>query len=73
MHFNAQDIRFVTPVYHPNIDTDGRICLEDLKPGSWNPSLTLAQLLSCVRLLMICPNADDPLVAEIVKFFIKHI
>jgi ubiquitin-protein ligase len=26
-------VRFVTPVYHPNIDAGGRICLSVLKTG----------------------------------------
>jgi ubiquitin-protein ligase len=26
-------MRFVTPVYHPNIDAGGRICLSVLKTG----------------------------------------
>lgn len=30
-------VRFVTPVYHPNIDNGGRICLDTLKmpPKVW--------------------------------------
>lgn len=29
--------RFITPVYHPNIDTFGNICLEIFEPKLWNP------------------------------------
>lgn len=29
--FEAPKIRFVTPVYHPNVDSMGRICLDLLK------------------------------------------
>jgi hypothetical protein len=30
--FEPPKVRFVTPVYHPNIDERGRICLDTLKP-----------------------------------------
>ena len=38
--FEPPKIRFLTPVYHPNIDSGGRICLDTLKMpprGSWLP------------------------------------
>ncbi|XP_071795440.1 ubiquitin-conjugating enzyme E2 T-like isoform X2 [Asterias amurensis] len=59
---------FLTPIYHPNIDTAGRICLDLLKmppTGGWKPSLSIATLLTSIRLLMSQPNADDPLMADI--------
>jgi ubiquitin-conjugating enzyme E2 T len=63
-------IKFVTPIYHPNIDGSGRICLDSLKPdpqGSWKPSLNLALVLTQIRLLMGEPNIADPLVKEIAE------
>ncbi|KAG7391243.1 Ubiquitin-conjugating enzyme E2 T [Phytophthora pseudosyringae] len=72
--FEPPKVRFVTPIYHPNIDDAGRICLDTLKmqpKGSWLPSVNLSTLLTTIRLLMAEPNADDGLMPEIADIF-KH-
>ncbi|KAK2521784.1 Ube2t [Columba livia] len=66
--FEPPKIRFLTPIYHPNIDSAGRICLDVLKlppKGVWRPSLNISTLLSSIQLLMAEPNPDDPLMADI--------
>jgi ubiquitin-conjugating enzyme E2 T len=63
-------VTFTTPVYHPNIDNEGRICLDILKmppAGSWKPILSVAQVLMHIQLLMSEPNPNDPLMADIVS------
>lgn len=60
-------VRFVTPVYHPNIDAEGRICLDILNPppkGAWKPSLNISTVLSSIALLLSEPNPDDGLVTD---------
>ena len=42
--FEPPRVRFVTPIFHPNIDSEGRICLDTLKmapQGSWAPSVNI--------------------------------
>ncbi|NXG43125.1 UBE2T enzyme, partial [Psilopogon haemacephalus] len=66
--FEPPKIRFLTPIYHPNIDSAGRICLDLLKlppKGAWRPSLNICTLLTSIQLLMAEPNPDDPLMADI--------
>jgi ubiquitin-conjugating enzyme E2 T len=61
-------VKFQTKIYHPNIDSSGRICLDSLKPsphGAWKPALNLATVLTQIRLLMSDPNKDDPLDTQI--------
>ena len=68
--FEPPRVRFITPIYHPNIDSDGRICLDTLKPqpqGSWSPATNINTLLLSIRLLMARPNADDGLVPDITE------
>lgn len=65
-------LRFKTPVYHPNIDDNGRICLDLLKmppEGSWRPVITLESVLLSIQQLLGSPNPDDPLMADIVSCF----
>jgi ubiquitin-conjugating enzyme E2 T len=60
----------VTPVYHPNVDTAGRICLDVLKmppKGAWRPSLTLATVLAAVQQLLGEANPDDALMHDLVR------
>ncbi|XP_037266717.1 ubiquitin-conjugating enzyme E2 T [Falco biarmicus] len=66
--FEPPKICFLTPIYHPNIDSAGRICLDVLKlppKGAWRPSLNISTLLTSIQLLMAEPNPDDPLMADI--------
>jgi ubiquitin-conjugating enzyme E2 T len=65
-------VRFLTPVYHPNIDADGRICLDILNPppkGAWRPSLSVGAVLASLGLLLADPNPDDGLAAEATRAF----
>lgn len=69
--FEPPLIRFKTPIFHPNIDGGGRICLDvlNLPPkGSWKPSWNISTVLTSIQLLMSHPNPDDPLMADIVSF-----
>ncbi|KAJ6661054.1 hypothetical protein lerEdw1_016855, partial [Lerista edwardsae] len=66
--FEPPKMRFLTPIYHPNIDSAGRICLDVLRlppKGAWRPSLSIATLLTSIQMLMNEPNPDDPLMADI--------
>ncbi|XP_041860469.1 ubiquitin-conjugating enzyme E2 T [Melanotaenia boesemani] len=70
--FEPPKIRFLTPIYHPNIDNSGRICHDALKlppKGAWKPSLNISTVLTSIQLLMSEPNPDDPLMADISSEF----
>jgi ubiquitin-conjugating enzyme E2 N len=53
-------VRFLTKIYHPNIDRLGRICLDILK-DKWSPALQVRTVLLSVQALLSAPNPDDPL------------
>ena len=63
--FEPPKLRFITSIYHPNVDTGGRICLDILKlppHGSWKPSINISSILASLKVLMAEPNPDDPLI-----------
>ncbi|KAK7848016.1 putative ubiquitin-conjugating enzyme e2 37 [Quercus suber] len=65
--FQPPSVTFVTPIYHPNIDNGGRICLDilNLPPkGAWQPSLNISTVLTSIGLLLSEPNPDDGLMCE---------
>lgn len=65
-------LRFVTKIFHPNIDTEGRICLDTLNmppKGAWKPALNIATVLTSVQALMSTPNPDDGLMSDITDMF----
>ncbi|KAI8060836.1 putative ubiquitin-conjugating enzyme E2 [Gongronella butleri] len=56
----APKVRFLTKIYHPNIDKLGRICLDILK-DKWSPALQIRTVLLSIQALLSAPNPDDPL------------
>ena len=53
-------VRFLTRIYHPNVDKLGRICLDILK-DKWSPALQIRTVLLSIQALLSAPNPDDPL------------
>eukprot|EP00158_Paraphelidium_tribonemae_P001431 Partr_v1_DN24398_c0_g1_i1_m31862 putative ubiquitin-conjugating enzyme len=59
-------VRFLTKIYHPNIDRLGRICLDILK-DKWSPALQIRTVLLSVQALLSAPNPDDPLANDVAQ------
>jgi len=57
-------VRFLTKIYHPNVDKIGRICLDILK-DKWSPALQIRTVLLSIQALLSIPNPDDPLANDV--------
>lgn len=65
------EVAFVTKVFHPNIYTNGELCLDILK-NKWNPTYGIGEVLLCIQSLLNDPNTDSPANAEASNLFLHH-
>jgi len=61
-------VRFMTKIFHPNIDKLGRICLDILK-DKWSPALQIRTVLLSIQALLSAPNPDDPLANDVAQLW----
>ena len=67
----APQFKFITPLYHPNVYIDGKVCISILHEGidefgyesiseRWNPSQSVNSILISILSLLSSPNFDSP-------------
>ncbi|WVQ96706.1 hypothetical protein IAU59_003813 [Kwoniella sp. CBS 9459] len=65
--FKPPVILFKTKMHHPNIDSDGNLCIGLLKTENWKPATKMSGVLQAIYDLLETPNPDDPLVSSIAE------
>ncbi|XP_018324944.1 ubiquitin-conjugating enzyme E2 C [Agrilus planipennis] len=58
--YTAPTVKFITPCFHPNIDSSGNICLDILKE-KWSALYDVRTILLSIQSLLGEPNIDSPL------------
>ena len=69
--FKCPEVKFITPMYHPNIKKDtGEICM-DVFANSWAPTQKVSDIIEKLASLLVSPSTESPLEGEIAQEFIK--
>jgi ubiquitin-conjugating enzyme E2 C len=58
--YEAPNVTFTTPCFHPNVDQYGNICLDILKE-KWSAAYNIRTILLSIQSLLADPNLDSPL------------
>lgn len=58
--YSSPSAVLTTPIWHPNIDLDGKPCVSVLQKG-WRPTYTLSYVMYGLLYLFESPNSEDPL------------
>eukprot|EP00045_Choanoeca_perplexa_P000968 m.17123 g.17123 ORF g.17123 m.17123 type:complete len:168 (+) comp10652_c0_seq1:111-614(+) len=64
----APNVKFVTDVFHPNVYTNGDICL-DILQKRWSPSYSVGAILTSIQSLLDEPNPNSPANNDAAKLF----
>ena len=67
----APQFKFITPLFHPNVYSDGKVCISILHEGidefgyenlseRWNPSQSVNSILISILSILLSPNFESP-------------
>ena len=64
----APQVKFVTPMFHPNVYKNGNICL-DILQTAWSPAYDISAILTSIQSLLTDPNPASPANAEAAQLY----
>lgn len=69
-NFKPPKVSCVTRIYHPNIDTEGHVCLNVLRED-WSAAYDITACVNSLMFLFQAPNPDDPLNKEAAQLMLQ--
>lgn len=67
----GKKVRFTCEMYHPNVYSDGTLCL-DIIQDQWSPIYTTSLILTSIQSLLTDPNPNSPANPEAAKMFTSN-
>ena len=68
---SAPKIRFVTPMFHPNVYNSGEICL-DILQNKWSAIYNVSSILLSIQSLLADPNCQSLANVEAGKLYLEN-
>eukprot|EP01053_Blabericola_migrator_P003547 Blabericola_migrator_1__3546@NODE_2052_length_3356_cov_89_705990_g1302_i0_p3_GENE_NODE_2052_length_3356_cov_89_705990_g1302_i0NODE_2052_length_3356_cov_89_705990_g1302_i0_p3_ORF_typecomplete_len176_score32_84UQ_con/PF00179_26/6_8e55ProkE2_B/PF14461_6/1_4e07RWD/PF05773_22/0_023_NODE_2052_length_3356_cov_89_705990_g1302_i027623289 len=65
------DVKFLTPIFHPNVYANGDICL-DILQNQWTPIYDVCGILTSIRSLLTDPNPSSPANSEAARLYVEN-
>lgn len=53
---DAPRLTFITPLFHPNVSTDGNLRLAEFDQSQWSPAITIRTILISLQVMLSDPN-----------------
>ena len=68
--FKSPEVKFITPMYHPNIKKDTGEIDDNLFSKSWSPTQKISDIIEKLASLLKNPSTESPLEPEISQEFL---
>ena len=69
--FKAPKFVMVTHIFHPNVYSDGKICL-DILSNQWSSIFDVHVVLESIQSLLADPNPNSPANAEAARLYVEN-
>ena len=60
-------MKFLTLIYHPNVDEKGQVCLPLILPDNWKPAVKITKVLTELHNLVQHPEVDHALRGDVAE------
>jgi len=67
--FKPPEVRFLTKIFHPNVNRHGDIGIDSIQPGNWVSGLTLTKVLLSIQSLLTDPYTHICMEPEIGQLY----